>query len=457
MKNVKILIVLTIFSIVISSTNVSSLSVLTSVKEKIGINSENHDRLPIFERIFALFRNPLIPFPEIKPAIGNYPLLLILIEFDGVPHYPSHDIHYFDDMLFGEYPSVNDYYNEVSYGKLSFEKAEILGWYTSRCELKGSGARDEIVREAFIKASNDKSINYKQYDKNSDGILTADELDIVVCTSGITDKAPFGAYHNWKLKGIRIRTWDGMIFSGDHSVVQEWQEWMICAHELGHSFYLTDLYDYTKKSEGIGSYGLMGSGNIDYTNGHHFTAWSKIKLGWIEPKIITEDGFYIVNDSETNPEAYILMDKSHSEKEYFLVENRFRGDTYDNRTGNPLPDQGILIYHIDESVPRWITPWTWFPWVNNIERHKMVDIECADSFSSHFANADDLDKKINRGDSGDLWDNSTYGFNSTSYPCNSRWYDGSSNKFGVYVLSEPSESMLVYFSVNGTTPWGDSY
>ena len=58
-----------------------------------------------------------------------------------------------------------------------------------------------------------------------------------------------------------------------------------------------------------------------------------------------------------------------------------------------LPDEGILIYHIDDKQA---TPW----WdgranVNDIEEHKAVDVECADSPSSHFIDADDLDSMKN--------------------------------------------------------------
>jgi M6 family metalloprotease-like protein len=404
-------------------------------------------------RLFSFFHNKLIPFPEISPALGECPLLLVLIEFSDVPHCPLHDHEYFEQLLFGERPSVKDYYEEASYGKFTFTKAGILGWYKSfHSVMKQS--RDGIVREAFRKAARDHSVDFKSYDKNGDCMLTANELDIIICTSGCSLEKPMGAYHNWRLWGVRkIRTWDGMILSGEHSVIQEWHSWMVPAHELGHSLLLPDLYDYTRNSRGIGIYGLMGLGNLDGTNGHHFTAWSKVKLGWIEPTIITKDGYYTIHDAETCPEAYILRDPARSEHEYFLVENRFRGSSYDNGT-TPLPDEGIMIYHIDESVPRLCTPRTWFPWVNNVEKHKMIDVECADSVTSHVNDADDLDKNANDGDEHDFWDINEYGFNSTSTPCNSRWYDGTSNNIGIYVLSEPGKTMTVYLSVNGTVPSG---
>jgi len=448
MKKIKILFTILTINILITST--SAISSFTA-KE---IQTDEHPGINILikDSLINKIKYPnLLPFPEIPGAVGERPLLLILIEFSNVPHYPLHERDYFDSILFGGNPSVRDYYNEVSYGKFTFVKAGILGWYTSSCNGLKEKSRDEIVREAFRSASKDRSFDFASYDVNGDHILTTDELTILICTSGYSSEHPMGAYHNWRLRGMKILTWDGMILSGEHSALQEWQPWMVYAHELGHSLLLPDLYDYTRKSRGIGVYDLMGLGNLDGTNGHQFSAWSKIKLGWIEPTIVTKDGFYVVHDSETHPEAYILEDSSHPEKEYFLVENRFRGNSYDNGI-SPLPDEGIAIYHIDDSVPKFFTPWTWFPWVNSNELHKMVDIECADSFTSHFKNADDLDKNKNNGDGNDLWDVTAYGFNSTSIPCNSRWYDGSSNNIGIYVLSEPGRNMTVYFSVNGTTP-----
>lgn len=448
MKKIKIL-----FSILAISLLLTLTFTMPPIKGK-GMQTDERPEINILIKNSLLnkIRFPnLVPFPKIPKVEGERPLLLILIEFSNVPHYPLHEYDYFDHILFGEYPSVEDYYNEASYGKFTFVKAGILGWYTSSYHSMKEKSRDEIVREAFRKASEDRSFNFASYDVNGDHIITTDELTILICTSGYSSEHPMGAYHNWRSRGMKIRTWDGMVLSGEHSVLQEWQSWMVYAHELGHSLMLPDLYDYTRRSKGIGVYDLMGFGNLDSTNGHQFSAWSKIKLGWIEPTIVTKDGFYVVHDIETHPEAYILKDSSHSEKEYFLVENRFRGNSYDNDT-SPLPDQGIVIYHIDESVPKFITPWTWFPRVNSNEAHKMIDIECADSFSSHFKDADDLDKNKNSGDGNDFWDVTTYGFNSTSIPCNSRWYDGSSNKIGIYVLSEPERNMTVYFSVNGTIP-----
>ena len=410
---------------------------------------DNFEKYQILDRISTILK--LTPFPKIPSAFGERPVLLILIDYCDFKHDALHDSEYFEQLLWGERPSVQDYYLEMSYGKFTFVKAGIMGWYESSQSISKK-SRNDIARDAYINAAANDSFHFANYDKNGDGVLTTDELSIVICTSGESIENPMGAYHNWYLPGGKIKTWDGMTLDKDYSVVQEWHPMVVFAHELIHSLLLPDFYDYTNKSGGIGLYGLEGTIGLRCDVSPHLTAWSKIKLGWIEPTIVTTDGFYTIHDVETHAEAYILRDPHHSKNEYFLVENRFAGSSYDNST-SPLPDQGILIYHINENIPRWITPRIWFPHVNNIEQRKMIDVECADFTTSHFKNADDLDKNINGGDKNDLWDNTEYGFNSTSSPCRSIWYNGRSNKIGVYALSAPGANMTVYLSVNGTTPY----
>ncbi|GAF81989.1 unnamed protein product, partial [marine sediment metagenome] len=207
-------------------------------------------------------------------------------------------------------------------------------------------------------------------------------------------------------------------------------------------------------SEGIGNYGLMGGGSWTFS---HMTAWSKIQLGWITPTFVAPlDGYEPVSDAETNPVAYILVDPGHSTDEYFLVENRHPANSYYESVGPPVapsgtyPDSGIVIYHIDEAkIQDWINFGT--NNVNNDEAHKGVDVECADSPSSHFANADDLDAQVNRGDAFDLWDEGEYDFNDTSAPCDANWYDGTNSGMDVSDFPAISPTMWVYFSLP-TTP-----
>ena len=56
------------------------------------------------------------------------------------------------------------------------------------------------------------------------------------------------------------------------------------AHETGHVFGLPDLYDTdkTSRTEGIGEWGLMGSGNFARSySPASYDAWSLAEMGWV--------------------------------------------------------------------------------------------------------------------------------------------------------------------------------
>jgi len=244
-----------------------------------------------------------------------------------------------------------------------------------------------------------------------------------------------GTFHTWNRANVLTADTNGLgnpvSVEGEYSVTNENSRLGSYVHELGHDLGLPDLYDVDGGSFGIGYYGLMGYGSWTLS---HPTAWSKIQLGWITPTIVTTNGYYNVNAVETSAEAYILADPSYP-NEYFLIENRYPENSYYETIGLPIatgtyPDEGIVIYHIDETkVQDWIN--FGFNNVNNDEAHKGFDVECADSITSHIINADDLDSGASLGDSSDLWDNTTYDFNFHSNPCNASRYDKSNSGIAV--------------------------
>jgi M6 family metalloprotease-like protein len=70
----------------------------------------------------------------------------------------------------------------------------------------------------------------------------------------------------------------------------------VFAHEFGHAFGLPDLYDTKKpaRTQGVGNWDLMGAGSWGGDDKSpqrpaHMSAWSRIFLGWAQPKVITSD------------------------------------------------------------------------------------------------------------------------------------------------------------------------
>lgn len=132
------------------------------------------------------------------------------------------------------------------------------------------------------------------------------------------------------------------------------------AHELGHILDLPDLYDLTGATEGIGEYGLMGSGN--YTTGNspaRYDAWSLQQMGWTTIAPLATNGTYSVGPVPTADTVFFVnVQGANPRGEYFLIENRqeVQSDSamlrfHCNVSGNPPGcGGGMLIYHVDGST-----------------------------------------------------------------------------------------------------------
>lgn len=129
------------------------------------------------------------------------------------------------------------------------------------------------------------------------------------------------------------------------------------AHEFGHALGLPDLYDTGGDTEGIGQWGLMGSGNFTTPpSPSRMEAWSLNELGWVFVRPLTTPGTYNLGAAPVSDTAFFVnVQGANSRNESFLIENRqaSQADTavirvHCLRSGNPLGcGGGLLIWHID--------------------------------------------------------------------------------------------------------------
>ncbi len=133
----------------------------------------------------------------------------------------------------------------------------------------------------------------------------------------------------------------------------------VFAHELGHGFGLPDLYGVNASHNGIGNWGLMGTGSWGCDGSSpdrpcHMSAWSKSVLGWADVETLasgTDLGTLTLPPVESSGKIFRL-DANDGSGEYLLIENRqrigFDADLY---------EQGLLIWHVDPAVvaARWAT------------------------------------------------------------------------------------------------------
>ena len=122
-------------------------------------------------------------------------------------------------------------------------------------------------------------------------------------------------------------------------------------HELCHLIFGTpDLY-----FEGHWPYAAAQYSLMDQAWGQHLDAPEKLKLGWLDYKVVTSTGEYELANVETTSRALVVMNPQRGPGEYFLLENRWRGTSYDAI----LSQDGLAIWHVieDPNVFNSVSPW----------------------------------------------------------------------------------------------------
>ncbi|HYR32135.1 MAG TPA: M6 family metalloprotease domain-containing protein, partial [Gemmatimonadales bacterium] len=197
------------------------------------------------------------------------------------------------------------------------------------------------------------------------------------------------------------------------------------AHESGHGLGLPDLYDTRGNSQGIGEWGLMGSGN--YTSPlspSRMEAWSLSQFGWVTLAPITTNGTYSFGPAPTSDSAWIVRPTgSNPRGEYYLLENR-QGVQADSALIRIHGGGGLIIWHIDsEQVVN-----HGFRLDNQVNAGPIhgVRVEEADGLAQ-------LMNGVNRGDGGDPYpgtsNNTVFSYNTN--PANTKNVDGSFAGFAV--------------------------
>jgi M6 family metalloprotease-like protein len=293
------------------------------------------------------------PFYSLKPVIGKRKVLVILWDPQR-PSHPAPSKSAVENLICGSKPSVSDYFLENSGGRFKLECAGVLGWYdadkpadhywkhpNTPCTDGFIHGHVEKWAEAIRKA--DQEFNYKKYDINNDNILSPDELAILIV---IPQNDPFGTQRG--VVGKEYPNKEPLIVDGVkiNDIVEAYigspPSLGLVAHELSHILLGTgDMYFYFFQPYAAGPYSLMDQSP---PNPSHLDPFHKLRLGWLVPKIITSDGEYKVRDVETHHEVYILYDPSRGDKEYYIIENRWSGNSYDSY----LPDTGLAVWHIIE-------------------------------------------------------------------------------------------------------------
>ena len=359
----------------------------------------------------------------------------------------------YDSVLLGTTPpygrpyTVRTFYTEMSHGLMTVEGV-IIGWITldstnvyyagpGTCDgLCASGHVAQLIQRAVMHADS-MGLDWGQFDNDGpDGIPNSGDDDGIVDLVWLIHPKQ-GAEcnvdgdiwsHRWYYSGWTgaplttrsSRAGGGKIVVDNYTIqsgvggITGCDPTQIMApgtigHETGHGLDLPDLYDTGLSTEGIGEWGLMGSGNWARPfSPSHMESFSLSRLGWITIVPIAASGTFQVGPVETSDTAFLIRPTAPNPRgEYFLLENR-QAVLADTALVAKHGGGGLLIWHVDSTqYARATLPWNT---VNDGTIHG-VALEQADGL-------DNLDCTYpsacnNRGDGGDPYpgttDNTVFG------------------------------------------------
>lgn len=327
-------------------------------------------------------------------------VLAVLVQWDNRPAQFSRET--IDSLLFSDHcfpgGSVADYFEEVSYGKLT-----VTGMCT---DWISGGMYGTDFDFGGLFPYLDNIVDFSQFDGDHNGNVDA----VVFVRAGTGQEDSHYYFDIWSYAvllplnsgwgpydGMWIPRWntspeafpehdpmDPSSFTGNMVI----NSIRVFAHEMTHNLGMPDLYDYDDKLSvptfytpndyndhpvydwclmGFGGYGIL---SIKSESPSHISGHLKRDLGWVTPIVLNNGQHHIVlKNIETNDDSslYKLVIQAQGD-EHFLLEYRnpqssAKYDKYDSdfscfftadmTFGNDSLDRGLLIMHVDPGVSTW--------------------------------------------------------------------------------------------------------
>ena len=214
----------------------------------------------------------------------------------------------------------------------------------------------------------------------------------------------------------------------------------VVVHEMSHGFGLPDLYDTSGQLPigGVGKFGNMASmQGWDYrpqTPGH-LCAYSRMKIGWVDPMEIDRDGYYVAQPLEIANSVYKIK-HGYPEGEYLLIENK-----QSIKWDSDVKQGGLVIYHVDENARRQSD--RGYPggpgWP--AKHYKVAIVQADGNF--------DIEKGKNFGDAGDFWIQGSSLQSGGAHPNTDSYQSGVLKPTGVSIDVLSDSGFIMMFRVSG--------
>jgi len=367
---------------------------------------------------------------------GNIQGLTVIVDFDDIrTNIASADVEaMFNDNSYsenGNYCSVKRYFETISSGKLTYTN-QVIG-PVQLSKRRSHYINSLLAEEVMDIVVNDLNVDLTQFDSKNDGIVDAINFLYAGESQYDGDLWPHNSFTTLRYDNMRTHYYQ-LTGLGMHKV--DLRIGTIC-HENGHLLCrFPDMYDYGKrdgdheKSQGIGFYCLMGSGN--HLNQRRTPApicgYLRELASWVDNVIdLNNPGSYV---AEHGVYDTVMKFSTGKANEYFIVENRSRREL-----DSHLPSSGLAVLHCDTLGSN-----EWQEGTRN--NHYQCALLQADG---HL----DLENNRNAGDEGDLYKAKPDVAVSDATTPSSREWDGTDSGLQIRGITDPGQA--ISFAV-GTTP-----
>lgn len=310
-------------------------------------------------------------------AIQPTKLLVLLVNFSDKSMTSSHNKAFFQNLLNGSLPSVQDYFKTSSGGNYVPE-FDVYGPYTLDNNMAYYGGNDsqgndehpdQMVVDACAKAYAD-GCDFSQYDSNSDGKV--DNIYVIYAGYGEAAGAPANTIwpHSWEIYSSNVsgtlryngKTLGHYACSAELSGKSGTNSDGVgtFAHEFSHVIGLPDYYDTdygTNSDNGVtpGEWTLMDQGSYNGSGQYPplYSIYDKYFMGWTTPKFLAKDEKKNVTMTTTWDDAYQITGGSSrvactNTNTVYYIENRQKSG-YDQY----LPGHGLILWKVTYNSTSW--------------------------------------------------------------------------------------------------------
>ncbi len=294
--------------------------------------------------------------PRKAPYLGDARLLLIPVEVAGFPPLdavalerffspedPTGFVRYFETASLGRYRPRVTVAPKVAYGECPLPADRFPGCVVARGDINAFTAGMDMMREV-VKRTRDAGFSFAPFDVNGRRGAADGWIDGVMVLTNV----PFGgiafpfAYFN---RGDNLAGGTGgpLVVDGvkiGHFAIAGESDVLVMVHEFGHLLGLTDLYDEAGRYDGL-HLSFMGAWHYDakIPLPDAETRW---RLRWADWHQVQGRQRVRLLPAETSGQVY----RVGIGDEYFLVENRGPGGTFDRG----VPERGLAVFHVDRTV-----------------------------------------------------------------------------------------------------------